>query len=689
MSEKKKNLTAIIILAVAVLVIGGLCFFGIMTINGKNDELEELKESLDKSKGELKETKGKLTDAEEALNLKLKELEQKTEELNSSIKEKEDIAAERDELLAAEEERLRAEQDTTAADEAEAGAIINMQFILDDVMGMVNELKNTDFDTLNGSGRINQELEKYCTRFEECKKGFAALKGVPENFHAAGEEIMGIAGDYIYECRDLVKFVFDYEGTVQLFSDYWDIMTKARSTTEMAEKCYKKIEELIKKMEKTECPAYFTPLWDRWKQTTELIHTFTFRIVEGIDSEDYLKINSAYNLIMRIIKILDNLSGEMGDIIDDESTFTDSQVENADLIYNEITEASGLPYGERSTYTFKNSFDGEVSLNYNTIKEIYPALYNSYDHFVFIEAACISGARDVVIECEIPGLTQKYEQKFTLSSHTTPIYIKPSALTGTLSLSNASNTNIKITVKDISGTLIDTKSFPVHILSINDFKWYDDEFGVSSKDNILCFLSPEDDAVTKLKRDAIDVLSDITDGDFNYFTGYQGPVYTKYVDTYIQAAALMIAMSNSGVRYNMNPFSIDGADQHIMFPSQVLDNKSGLCIETSLVIASALQSANMHTYLVFPTGHAQVAVETWEGSGEYFLIETTEIPCKWEDFEDYALELTNDTYDNSIESPIIYLNGKEWNNYINKNDVYLVDCSDGKLLGLTPFSYKE
>ena len=689
MSEKKKNLPAIIISAVAVAVIAGLCIFGILTINSKNRELEELQANLEKSEDDLKETKGKLSEVTAAYDSNLKTLEQKTEELETSEKEKEEITAERNELLAAEEERLKAEQDTTAADEAEAGAIINMQFILDDVMGMVDELKNMDIDMDGKNNSINQTLERYCTRFEECKKGFAALKGVPANFLSAGEEVMGIAGDYIYECRDLIKFVFDFQDSVQLLADYWDIMSKSRSTSEMADKCYKKIDELIKALDKTDCPAYFSPLWDRWKKTTELIHTFTFRIVEGIDSEDYLKINSAYNLIMRIIKILDNLNDEMGVIIDDESAFTDTQVENADLIYEEISKAAELPYGERSTYIFVHSFNGEVSLNYNAIKEIYPALYNSYDHFVFIEAACISGERDVVIECEIPGLTQKFEQKFSLTSHTTPIYIKPSALTGSLNLSNASDSNIKITVKDISGALIDTKTFPVHILSINDFKWYDDEFGVSSKDNILCFLSPEDDAVTKLKRDAIDVLSDITDGDFNYFTGYQGPVYTKYVDTYIQAAALMIAMSNSGVRYNMNPFSIDGADQHIMFPSQVLDNKSGLCIETSLVIASALQSANMHTYLVFPTGHAQVAVETWEGSGEYFLIETTEIPCKWEDFEDYALELTNDTYDNSIESPIIYLNGKEWNNYINKNDVYLVDCSDGKLLGLTPFSYKE
>ena len=678
MKEKKLNLPAIIIAAVSLLIIGGLCFFGIRTINERNRELEETGQKLKDTEKNLQESGIELSEKKEQLDRKISEYE-------TLKKDYDDTVSERDELLAAEEERLKAEQDTTAADEAEAGAIINMQLLLDDVRGMVTELQNADFDFDDVETDI--DIDQYCTRYEECKKGFAALRGVPENILAAGTEVMSISGDYIFECRDLIKFALDYVDAVKLLGDYWDIMSRARSTTEMANKCYLKIEELLSKMEETECPAYFEPLWNRWKNTAQLIHTFTSRIVEGIDSEDYLKINSAYNLILRIIKILDNLNAEMVNIIGDEDAFTDMQLAKADLIYEEIGKASERAFGERGSYTFTHSYVGEVNFNYKTVEDIYPALYNSYDHFVLIEAACISGEKDIVIECEIPGLTQKYEQKYSLNSHTMPVYIKPPAATGTMNLGSAWDSNIKITIKDISGKLLDTKSFPVHILSINDFKWYDDEFGVCSGDNVLCFLAPESDAITKLKRDAIDVLSEITDGEFEYFTGYQGPMYTKYVDTYIQAAALMIAMSDTGVRYNMDPFSIDGADQHILFPEQVLESKSGLCIETSLVIASALQSAGMHTYLIFPTGHAQVAVETWEGSGEYFLIETTDIPCSWEDFEEYAVELINDTYNNRIKSPIIYYNSKEWNNYINRYNVYLVDCSDGKLLGLTPFSH--
>lgn len=62
----------------------------------------------------------------------------------------------------------------------------------------------------------------------------------------------------------------------------------------------------------------------------------------------------------------------------------------------------------------------------------------------------------------------------------------------------------------------------------------------------------------------------------------------------------MNALYEMGVRYNMNPFSISGSNQHIQLPEDVIENQSGLCIETSLVIAGALQSANMHALLIFP-----------------------------------------------------------------------------------------
>ena len=73
--------------------------------------------------------------------------------------------------------------------------------------------------------------------------------------------------------------------------------------------------------------------------------------------------------------------------------------------------------------------------------------------------------------------------------------------------------------------------------------------------------------------------------------------------------------------------------QRVQLPDDTLSSKSGVCIETSLTIASALQSAGMNVFLIFPPGHAQVAVEAWPNTGEYYLIETTILPVDGENVD--------------------------------------------------------
>ena len=613
-----------------------------------------------------------------------KELEQKKDELSKSEEQKSLVIAERDELVKAEEERLKAESDTSAADEAEKNTISQMQAIIAKADDAMSEMDTLDFSV--SAEELCDQIEAIYSEFCGYREEFDALKSVPKNFLQAGREYMDMVDDYIVEARDLYCFVVDYLDTVEKIGEYGESLKSVGDSLEIAIVSADKIDAIVSSVDSARCPDYFMPLWNRWKDAIIMMHDFAYRMVEGMEMNDSLRMNSALNLIERIKKILGNLIDEMTEMLDDESNFTEQQRKNADIIKEEIDSAAELEYPERSSYAFKNTFFGEMNLNYRTINEIYPSLYNSYNYFVLVEAGCISGTKEIVIECEIPGLTEKFEQKYKIDSHTMPIYIRPIAAKNISELDNAWDSAIKITIKDLDGKLIDSNSFPVHILSLNDFKWYDDEFGVCTQDNILCFIAPESETITKLKRDAIDVLDELTEGEMNSFLGYQSVIYSEYIDSYLKAMSLMIAMSNAGVRYNYDTFSIDGADQHILFPSQVLENKSGLCIETSLVIASALQSAGMHTYLVFPPGHAQVALEVWEGLGEYFLIETTYLPNEWSDYEDYLAQFFEGSYDNSGICPIIYYNNEEWKEYIEQNDIYLVDCSDGKLLGLTPFA---
>lgn len=99
-------------------------------------------------------------------------------------------------------------------------------------------------------------------------------------------------------------------------------------------------------------------------------------------------------------------------------------------------------------------------------------------------------------------------------------------------------------------------------------------------------------------------------------------------------------------------------------------------------MASVLESASMHAMIVFTPGHAQTAVETWSGSGQYFLIETTMLP----------FTATQD----ALQSLIQPLSAEDWANYLYSKEqeaqqsggmVYVVDCDLAPVLNIQGLNY--
>ena len=82
---------------------------------------------------------------------------------------------------------------------------------------------------------------------------------------------------------------------------------------------------------------------------------------------------------------------------------------------------------------------------------------------------------------------------------------------------------------------------------------------------------------------------------------------------------------------------------------------------TKLLVASALQSANMNAMIIITPGHAQVALETWEGSGEYYLLETTKLPFTAQEAD--------------INAFCSLPTADEWKEYLDKDGVYVIDCA--------------
>lgn len=352
----------------------------------------------------------------------------------------------------------------------------------------------------------------------------------------------------------------------------------------------------------------------------------------------------------------------------------------------------GLPYieslrpaGELPAVSYSYmSREPEIEIGYEAVDSIYPSLYNTTDYILLVRATSEGGERDVMIRAEVPGFTQVYEQKFTLGSQLTQFYIHPPVLTGELSLGSAKQAQIVFSVTDIdSGKPVIQDTLPIQIMSKFDMINYDPVLGVSSWDYYLSFLTPESPGVLELKRNAVDFITGYTGGQFDMMQGYQDSgLFGSNIElnTYYQALALQGAMSEMGVRYNNAWYSMsqsgDKMLQRVQLPDDTLSSKSGVCIETSLTIASALQSAGMNVFLIFPPGHAQVAVEAWPNTGEYYLIETTILPVDGE----------------NVDSIVTYKTQQEWLDYIQNGygdgsgGCYVLNCGLATALGLLPLT---
>jgi regulator of sirC expression with transglutaminase-like and TPR domain len=63
--------------------------------------------------------------------------------------------------------------------------------------------------------------------------------------------------------------------------------------------------------------------------------------------------------------------------------------------------------------------------------------------------------------------------------------------------------------------------------------------------------------------------------------------------------------------------------QRIRLPAEVLEQRSGNCIELALLFASAAEAMDLETAIVGIPGHAFMAVRTDQENANYYFIETT------------------------------------------------------------------
>lgn len=266
----------------------------------------------------------------------------------------------------------------------------------------------------------------------------------------------------------------------------------------------------------------------------------------------------------------------------------------------------------------------EVSVD--MIDEIAPNLYPSLDAVANLGITSYDDAHSIQVEVEVVGFSQKFEQRYDLAQGYNYLTVKPALLPKKdlpdLSANTTTQLNVKVSDSQ-TGEVLAQESHPIELLSIYDFRWTNDEFGDTASFDILAWLRPQAEEVNALNRAAADVLGGWTGGVWQSIDGYQHGA--DVIATLYQAMAIQQAISDAGVSYIMDAYSFT-SDQHVLTPDKVVQKRQGLCIETTLLMASCLMSAGMHPLIIITPSHAQVAVETYANSGNYFLLETTLLP---------------------------------------------------------------
>ena len=430
-------------------------------------------------------------------------------------------------------------------------------------------------------------------------------------------------------------------------------------------------------------PSYLGELWPLYTSSIDMFTQYLYAQSWGAVG-DVLRQYSSAQLISRMGIVASAYENAIYELMAREYIHCEDVIDqNLKVLGAEILDGCKNGTLPQDSYMQMSSV---LFTNYTLIDEIYPNLYPATNSIVNLAIYTDKDFRDVTVTAEIPGFTQVYEQKLTITPEITYLMIKPPVLSDMPDLSSAKDTQLIFKITDnITGDIIAQESQSIKLYSIYDYRSNSDEFGVIQNDNILAWMTPESEGVLAVRRNAIAWLEQNLGRDAGMLPGYQ-PAY-GYGDgeeaniTYIQIAAIQSAISAMGVRYNMGPYSLN-ATQRVLMPDAVLASQSGICIETAVLMASVLQSADMHPMIVFTPGHAQVAVESWSGSGQYFLIETTNLP-----FDASVDDMNTLTALYSSEDWAEYLSQSSQKAQQSGGMVYIVDCDLAKILNIKGLAY--
>ncbi len=286
-----------------------------------------------------------------------------------------------------------------------------------------------------------------------------------------------------------------------------------------------------------------------------------------------------------------------------------------------------LPTQQPSSYSIDNI---QVDYLYTSelITIIYPLYGNQLDDFVIVT---VTNQNDVpvkvVVESEITDYTTKsidtvdVQAGETLEIRQNP-RLNPDVI-DELNVEKLAQVHIRVVAlqEGVEKPLLDETAETV-VFARRDFPWSisgfeDDEVF----DLVSAMVMPNDPSVEALIRQA----ADYTDSGMMW-AGYGGHIDDDNGGVWDRLQAIWHAEQDYDLTYINTWVSFAPGDvQRIRLPSEVLDQRSGNCIELAILYASAAEALDLEAALILVPGHAFVGIRTDTQNANYYFIETTMI----------------------------------------------------------------
>ncbi len=142
--------------------------------------------------------------------------------------------------------------------------------------------------------------------------------------------------------------------------------------------------------------------------------------------------------------------------------------------------------------------------------------------------------------------------------------------------------------------VVASRSEPIALLARNEW------CGLVALPEILAaFILPNDPAVMTILDRASDLLRENTGR--AGFNGYQDKSRKR---AWEQIAAIYRAIAGFGIRYINPPASFENTGQKVRFPSDILAQRFGTCLDLALLFAACCEQVGLHPLILVHEGHA-------------------------------------------------------------------------------------